>query len=221
MKSDAQLKYDIIEELGWDPSLNAAEVGVIVKNGIVTLTGYVGSYAEKVAVEHATQRVKGVMGVAQEIKVRLSSLDKREDADIATAARLALNWHALLSDTAVHIKVENGRIELSGEVEWDYLRKVAEKAVRHLRGVTGIANHIKVKSRISTEIIHKNVTHALARQAVEDARNLHVSVKGSCLTLEGQLHSLPESLAAQNVAWSTHGVTEVINKIKIIPAAST
>jgi osmotically-inducible protein OsmY len=110
MKSDAQLKYDIIEELGWDPSLNSAEVGVIVKNGIVTLTGYVGSYAEKVAVEHATQRVKGVMGVAQEIKVRLSSLDKREDADIATATRLALNWHALLSDTAVHIKVENGRI---------------------------------------------------------------------------------------------------------------
>jgi osmotically-inducible protein OsmY len=221
MKNDSQLKSDIIDELGWDPSVDATEVGVIVKDGIVTLTGHVGSYAEKIAVEHATQRVKGVMGVAQEIKVRLSSINKREDADIATAARNSLNWNALVPDTAVLIKVENGRIELSGELEWDYLRKAAEKAVRHLRGVTAVENHIKVKAKISTEIIQKNVIHALARQAVEDARNLHISVQGSCLMLEGKVHSLPESLAAQNVAWSTPGVTDVVNKIKIIPDART
>lgn len=217
MINDSQLKSDIIDELRWDPSADATEVGVIVKNGIVTLTGHVGSYAEKIAVEHSTQRVKGVMGIAQEIKVRLSSLNKREDADIAMAARNALNWNALLPDTAVQIKVENGRIDLRGEVEWDYLRKAAEKSVRHLRGVVAVVNHIKIKPKISTEILQKNVTHALARQAVEDARNLHIGVQGSCLTLEGKVHSLPESLAAQNVAWSTPGVTEVINKITVIP----
>jgi osmotically-inducible protein OsmY len=217
MKNDAQLRSDIIDELAWDPSIDATEVGVIVKNGIVTLTGHVGSYAEKIAVEHATQKIKGVMGVAQEIKVRLSSLDKKEDADIAVAARNALSWNALVPDTAVQIKVESGRIDLRGEVEWDYLRKAAEKSIRHLRGVVAVENHIKVKPKISTEILQKNVTHALARQAVEDARNLHISVQGSCLTLEGQVHSLPESLTAQNVAWSTPGVTEVINKITVIP----
>jgi osmotically-inducible protein OsmY len=217
MKNDSQIKIDIIDELEWDPSVDATEVGVIVKNGIVTLTGHVGSYAEKIAVEHATQRIKGVMGIAQEIEVRLPSANAREDGDIAVAARNALNWNALVPDTAVQIKVENGRIDLHGEVEWDYLRKAAEKSVRHLRGVVAVDNHIKVKPKISPIIIQKNVVHALARQAVEDARNLHVNVQGSCLVLEGTVHSLQESLTAQNVAWSTPGVTEVINKISVAP----
>jgi len=215
MKTDTQLRNDIQAELNWAPEVKSSDIGVIVKDGVVTLTGHLSSYAEKYAVERAVQRVYGVKALAVELTVKLPFDNQRTDADIALAAERALEWNALVPDGKIHPMVEKGWLSLTGEVEWDYQRSAAEVAVRDLMGVTGVSNLVKVKPRVSSADVEKKIHDALSRQADREARKLSIAVDGSHVTLRGTVHSWSERDAVQGAAWSTPGVTVVVNDLLV------
>ncbi|HEY9222883.1 MAG TPA: BON domain-containing protein [Variovorax sp.] len=215
MKSDTQIRDDVLAELRWDPAINETDVGVIVKDGNVTLTGHLSSYAEKYAAERAVQRVLGVKGVAVELDVRLPSNHQRTDAEIAAAVERAIEWHTLIPTEKVHPKVEKGWVTLSGEAEWDYQRRAAEGAVRNLLGVTGVTNLITLKPRVKADVVEGKIREALERQADREAKKIEVGVAGTSVTLSGKVHSLAERYAAQGAAWSAPGVTRVVNDILV------
>ncbi|MBK5206375.1 MAG: BON domain-containing protein [Polaromonas sp.] len=215
MKTDVQLQKDIIDELAWDPAINATDVGVIVKDGVVTLTGHLTNYAEKYAAERAARRVSGVKALAIDIEVRLSPSYKRSDADIAEAAQRALEWNIVVPDNCIQPMVENGWITLSGEVEWDYQRKAAERSVRDLLGVVGVTSLIEVKPRVSSSDIEKSIHDALMRQAEREAKRLQILVDGSRVTLRGKVHSWPELRAIEGAAWAAPGVSSIVNDLTV------
>lgn len=217
MKTDAQLKRDVESELDWDAAVNAANVGVAVKAGIVTLTGHLDTFAEKFAVERAVQRVAGVQAMALELDVKLAPDHVRSDTDIAAAAESALKWHALVPADRITVTVEKGWITLGGEVDWEYQRRHAESAVRPLTGVVGVSNGIALKPRVSPSHIADRIREALTRQAEREANKIDVSVSGSTVTLRGAVHSWTERAAAQGAAWSAPGITIVNNEIKVSP----
>lgn len=216
MKTDIQLQKDILDELAWDPAVNATDVGVIVKDGVVTLTGHLTNYAEKYAAERAAQRVSGIKALAVEIEVRLSPSYKRSDSDIAAVAQRALDDNVAVPPNCIQPKVENGWITLNGEVEWDYQRKAAERSVRDLFGVVGITNLVKIKSKVTPDYVEKNIHDALVRQAEQEAKQVQVKVEGSCVTLHGKVHSWSERRAVQGAAWSAPGVSTVVNELKVV-----
>lgn len=215
MKTDLQIKKDIQDELVWDPAVSSTDIGVIVKDGVVTLTGHLSSLAEKLAAERAAQRVAGVKAVAVEMDVRPLSSNARSDTDIAVAAKQALSWNVSVPEGHVQTKVEKGWLSLTGEVEWDYQRRAAERAVRDLLGVVGVTNLVKVKPRISPIDIQKSIEGALKRQAEREAQHMQVLVEGSRVTLRGKVHSWSERQAAQGAAWSAPGVSNVTNELAI------
>ena len=215
MKSDAQLKKDVQAELEWDAAINPTQVGVLVKDGVVTLTGHLDSYAEKYAAERAAQRVQGVKGVAVELDVRLGTSAKRTDAELAAAAESALKWHALVPEDRIKVMVEKGWVTLSGEVDWDYQRMHAVKAVRPLTGIIGVSNNISVKPQVTPANITQRIQGALERQADREAKNIEVMVSGSTVTLKGTVHSWAERAAAQGAAWSAPGITSVVNQLHV------
>jgi osmotically-inducible protein OsmY len=215
MKTDAQLKQDIIAELTWEPSVNASQIGVEVKNGTVTLAGHVDSYAEKCQAERAAQRVPGVKGLAVEIDVKLPGLSERTDADIARSAQNVLDWNSWLPKDSIHVKAEKGWITLSGEVEWDYQRRSAKNSVRSLLGVVGVSDEISVKPRVSMSAVKSEIEAALKRRAHSDAQHITVDVRGSDVTLSGTVHSWSERELAASSAWSTPGVRQVVDNITI------
>lgn len=216
MKSDTQLKKDVEAELEWDAVVNANNVGVAVKDGVVTLSGHLDSFAEKYAAERAVQRVLGVKGLAVEVDVRLGSTAKRTDADIAIAAESALRWHALVPEDRIKVMVEKGWVTLSGEVDWDYQRNHAMKAVRSLTGVLGVTNSLTVKAQVTPANIRQRIHDALERQADREAKNIEVTVSGHTATLKGQVHSWAERSAAQGAAWSAPGITSVVNELRVV-----
>lgn len=215
MRSDAQLRSDIVAELSWDPAITATDVGVIVKDGVVTLTGHPSSHAEKYAIERAAQRVKGVKALAIEMPVKLASDYERTDADIALAAERAIEWNVLVPDDKIHPMVENGWVTLNGEVEWDYQRRAAEFAVRDLLGVTGVSNRVVVKPKFTAADVEKKIREALERQADREAQQIRIEVNGAHVTLSGKVHSWAERKAAQGAAWSAPGVANVINNLLV------
>jgi osmotically-inducible protein OsmY len=215
MKTDTQLRNDIQAELAWAPEVKTSDVGVIVKEGVVTLTGHLASHAEKYAVERAVQRVHGVKALAIELTVKLPFDNQRTDADIAMAAERALEWNVLVPDDKIRPLVENGWITLAGEVEWDYQRSAAESAVRNLMGVTGVSNLVKVKPKVSPADVEKKIHDALSRQADREAHRLAITVDGSQVTLRGTVHSWTERDAVQGAAWATPGVTVVVNDLLV------
>jgi osmotically-inducible protein OsmY len=215
MKTDAVLKQDVEAELAWDAIVNASQVGVAVKNGVVTLSGHLDSYAEKYAAERAAQRVKGVKGVAVELDVRLGLGAKRTDADIAAAADSALRWHALVPEDRIKVTVEKGWLTLSGDVEWDFQRQSAFKAVRPLTGVVGVSNTIALKPTVTPANITQRIQCALERQAMREAKGIEVIVSGGTVTLKGTVHSWAERNAAQGAAWSAPGITSVVNQLHV------
>lgn len=215
MKSDAQLRSDIVAELTWDPAITATDVGVIVKDGVVTLTGHPSSHAEKYAIERAAQRVKGVKALAIEMPVKLASDYTRTDAEIAMAAERAIEWNVLVPDDKIHPMVENGWVTLNGEVEWDYQRRAAEAAVRDLLGVTGVTNRVVVKPKFTAADVEKTIREALERQADREAERIKIEVNGAHVTLSGKVHSWAERKAAQGAAWSAPGVANVINNLLV------
>lgn len=215
MKTDTQLRNDVEAELNWDPAVPAASVGVTAHDGVVTLTGHLDSYAQKQAAERAAQRVQGVKALAVDIAVRLPIDHQRTDADIAQAVQRALEWNAFIPQGQIHPLVESGWITLTGEVEWNYQREAAEKALRHLLGVKGVSNLVKIKPTLHPGDVEKQIHNALSRQAERQARHLAIHVSGSEVTLRGAVHSWAERKAAQGAAWATPGVSRVVNELQV------
>jgi osmotically-inducible protein OsmY len=215
MKTDAQLKQDVESELDWDPAINAAHVGVAVKDGVVTLTGHLETYGEKHAIERALQRVAGVRATAIELDVKLEPGHKRGDSDIAAAANSALRWNTLVPVDRVQLTVERGWVTLSGELDWDFQRLAAEKQVRNLIGVLGVVDRIKIKPRVAPKDVTQRIHDALSRQAAREAKGIDVTVAGTTATLRGNVHSWAERAAAQGAAWSAPGITSVVNELRV------
>ena len=216
MKTDAQLQTDVTDELAFDPAVRHTDVGVIVRDGVVTLTGSLPSLAEKHAAEDAARRVAGVRGLAVEIEVRLLPQDERPDAELAGAALHALEWSSQVPVDAVLATVERGHVTLTGEVAWSYQRVAAERAVRGLLGVRGVTNQVHVKPSVSAAKIEKGIHDALARHAERDAQRVQVLVQGSKVTLSGSVHSWSERDAACTAAWSSPGVAVVVDELSIV-----
>jgi osmotically-inducible protein OsmY len=215
MKTDAQLKQDVVAELTWEPSVNASQIGVEVKDGVVTLAGHVDSYTEKWHAERAAQRVSGVKALAVEMDVKLPGLSRRTDADIARSAQNALEWTSSLPNTMVKVKVENGWVTLSGTVEWEYQRQSAKSAVRYLLGVVGVSDDIAIKPKTSISAVKSQIEAALKRRARDDAQDIQVEVRDSDVTLSGTVHSWSERELAASSAWSAPGVRRVIDNLRI------
>jgi osmotically-inducible protein OsmY len=216
MKTDSQLQVDVTDELAFDPAIRHTDVGVIVRDGVVTLTGTLPSLAEKHAAEDAVRRVAGVKGLAVELEVRLTPEDERPDAELALAARRALEWNAEVPVDAVMATVEGGRVTLTGEVAWSYQRIAAERAVRGLFGVRGVTNQVHVKPSVTAQKIEQGIRDALARQGARDAEQVQVRVQGSKVTLSGSVHSWAERDAACGAAWSSRGVAVVVDDLSIV-----
>jgi osmotically-inducible protein OsmY len=215
MKTDTQLQSDVIAELSWEPSINSEEIGVEVKDGIVTLAGHVGTYAEKIGAERATMRVSGVRALAVEMDVRLAGASARTDAEIARSVDNVLQWTTYLPKDAVKIKVESGRLTLSGDVTWEYQRQAAVDAVRYVMGVKGVNDQILIRPRISAPAVKADIETALKRRAQKDANEISVSVHGTDVTLSGKVHSWSERELATHTAWSSPGVRSVVDNITL------
>lgn len=216
MKTDAQLKADITDELAWDPAINATNVGVMVKDGVVTLAGHLDSFSEKHAIERAVRRVSGVRGIALDLDVRLPASHQRTDSDIAQAATAALSLNSLVPAGKIKVEVEDGWVTLTGQVDWGYQFASAEQCVRPLAGVRGLSNNITVKPRVQSEDIARQISAALTRQAAREARHIGIEVEGSVVTLSGKVHSMAEHDAAVGVAFSTPGVSHVVDHLQVV-----
>jgi len=218
-KADRTLRDRVQAELDWDPSLDAGELGVSVKNHVVTLSGTVPNYAQKRAAERTVFKVAGVQGVANDIEVRLPASSRRTDAEIAESALNALRWNVQVPHEKVKVTVDNGHVVLEGSVDWNYQRERAERVVRYLRGVNGVSNRLSVKSRTTSSSVKKEIEKALQRRAEQDARSIDVAVDGSTVTLKGTTSTWMERQAAEDAAWSASGISNVINRIKVKPRA--
>lgn len=215
-KTDQQLQQDITAELKWEPSVHAARIGVEVKNGIVTLAGQVDSYSEKLNAEHAAQRVLGVKALATELKVQLNTaFSKRSDADIAGAVQNVLSWSTSLPADTVKVKVENGWVTLSGNLDWQYQRQAAKDSVRYLMGVTGVSDLLAIKPAVSATAVKSDIEAALKRTAAAEAQHISVAVRGSDVTLTGTVHNWAERETANNSAWGTPGVRMVHDEMTL------
>jgi osmotically-inducible protein OsmY len=214
--SDTSLRQDIIDELDFEPSVNAAHIGVAVDDGVVTLSGHVCSYAEKMAAERAARRVKGVHAIAQEIEVRYSSDKKTADDEIAGRALAILRWNTVIPPDSVQIRVQDGWVTLTGEVDWQFQRIAAESQIRRLSGVAGLMNSITIKPHAQTADIKTKIEEALKRSAEVEARNIRVSRIGDTrIALEGTVHDWQEREAVTNAAWSAPGVLSVEDRLTI------
>jgi len=212
--SDSILQQAVIDELAWEPSVNAAHIGVTAKDGIVTLSGDVSSYAEKWAAERAARRVYGVKGVAEEIKVRYS-FDKPDDTDIAQKALQVLSWDVEVPADKVTVKVEGGWVYLSGTVDWHFQSSAAEADVRKLNGVIGVINSIEIKPSVQASDVRAKLKAAFARNAEIEEKNITVKVDGGKVTLSGRVDTWGQDTLAVDTAWSAPGVTQVEDRLTV------
>ncbi len=215
MKTDAQIQKDVMEELKWQPFLNSSEIGVAVKNGIVTLSGQVDSYLKKTEAENAVKKVTGVKALAEDIQIGVAPFFKKTDTDIAEAVVNALKWHSGVRDEKIKIKVENGIVRLEGEVDWEFERSNAKSAIENLAGVNGVINLISIKARIVPSDISKRISAAFHRNATIDASNVTADISGSNVTLRGNVRSYNEKEDAESAAWNAPGVLSVKNELQI------
>jgi osmotically-inducible protein OsmY len=215
MKTDSQLQKDVGEELKWEPQVTASQIGVQVKDGVVTLSGEVSSFAEKWNAERAAQRVSGVNALAVDLTVKISGLGARTDADIARSAENVLEWSTSVPDGAIKVMVEKGYITLTGDVDWQYQRLAAASSIRFLSGVTGVSDQIAIKPALKVSAVKSDIDNALKRAAIADAKKIHVEIHGADVTLTGKVQNWAERDTATTSAWGTPGVRSVIDKMTI------
>ncbi|MEF9674144.1 BON domain-containing protein [Pseudomonas sp. MWU13-2100] len=213
--SDLSLRNTILEALEFQPEIDAANIGVAVENGVVTLSGHVKSYAQKVSAEQAVKSVKGVRALAEEIQVRLAKGAGMDDDTIATRALHIISWSSDIADDAVKVIVQKGWITLEGEVDWQYQKETAERAVRKLSGVLGVNNQITLRARVDVVDIQQRIEDALKRNAEIDAKGIHVKVDGDVVKLEGKVNLWRERQLAARAAWSVPGVRKVQDHLLI------
>jgi osmotically-inducible protein OsmY len=218
MRSDSEIERDVKEELKWEPGLpDAADIAVSVKDGVVTLAGFVKSYTDKYEAEAAAKRVVGVKGVANDIEVRMPSVDERPDPEIARDAVAAIKTQLPISSEHIKVVVKNGWVNLEGQVEWEYQRRTAEQAVRRIKGIKGVTNLIQLRPRAEPSEIKRKIEEAFKRNAEVDANRIIVETNGSEVVLKGTVRSWIERQEAERIAWSAPGVTKVEDRIIVSP----
>ncbi len=214
--NDASLRQDIIDELDFEPSINAANVGVSVSDGVVTLSGHVATYAEKVRIEEVVWHVRGVKAIAEEIDVRPVGTHRTSDDEIAKRALNQIRWSTVVPEDSLHVKVHNGWITLSGNVDWQYQKKAAYEAVCSLAGVRGVSNLVEITPAASVDDIRKHIEAALARNAAVEAQGIEVDVDDDGLvTLKGRIKAWPERSIIERAAWAVPGVTSVDDRLTL------
>lgn len=216
MKKDIEIQEDVISQLKWEPFLKASDIGVVVKNGIVTLSGTVANYSQKLAAERAAKKVTGVRGIAEDIQIGVSPVFRKNDTEIAESVLNALKWHSAVPEEKVKVKVEDGIVTLEGEVEWEYQRSSAKDAVDHLLGVRNVVNNISVKPKVSVADIKNKISAAFHRTATIDADRISVEVIGNKVILEGKVRSYAEKEDAMDAAWAAPGITTVENNLELV-----
>jgi len=218
VRTDSEIQQDVVDELKWEPSLRDDDIAVAVRDGVVTLAGFVDSYADKWKAERVAGRVKGVKAVANDLEVKLPSSSQRPDPDIARAAVDALTWNISVPHDRIKVKVENGWVTLEGDVDWHFQREAAERAVRYLTGVKGVSNLITVRARATPSDVKAKIKDALQRGAQFDADRITVEVDGGKVILRGTVRSYAESRDAERAAYNAPGVTTVENKLTVDPS---
>lgn len=213
--NDKVLRQSIVDALDFEPSIDAARIGVIVENGIVTLGGHVGSYAEKVIAEAVVRRVKGVRAIAEEIEVRYPQHKKTADDQIAARAIAVISWDAMVPEGVVKVKVEKGWVTLEGTVDWQFQREAANRAVRKLNGIVGVINKIEVKPRVAIPDVKAKILAALKRDAEFEADAIKVDVVGDKVILDGKIKAWHERQVAERAAWSAAGVCSVEDNLHV------
>jgi osmotically-inducible protein OsmY len=217
MKSDNEIERDVRDELKWDPDIDASDIAVSVKDGIVTLAGFTKSYTDRLEAEIAAKRVTGVRAVANDIEVRLPAIDQRPDPDIARDAVAALKAELPISYDRIKVVLKDGWVTLEGGVEWQYQKTTAENAVRRVKGVKGVTNVITVKPKVQSTELQRKILDAFRRNAEVDANRITVEANGSEVVLKGTVRSWIEREEAERVAWSAPGVTRVEDRIVVSP----
>jgi osmotically-inducible protein OsmY len=217
MKSDSEIERDVKDELSWNPDLDATDIAVSVKKGVVTLTGFVKSYTDKFEAEAAAKRVSGVVAVANDIEVRMPSVDERPDPEIARDAVAAIKSQLPISSERIKVVVKGGWVTLEGQVEWQYQKNTAENAVRRIKGVKGVSNLIVLKPRAQPSELKNKILEAFRRNAEIDANRIQIEANGSEVILKGTVRSWVEREEAERIAWSAPGITKVEDRIVVAP----
>ncbi len=215
MRTDLKIKEDVLDELAWQPKIDETQIGVIVNDGIVTLTGTVDSYSKKIAAEKAAKGVYGVKAVAEDIQVKFSSNREKSDTDIAKAVVDVLKWNTSVHDEDIKVKIEDAWVYLSGEVKWSYQKNTAKRIVEELTGVKGVINRITLKQTVKPFEIKNRITKAFERSAELEAKTIEVKVDGHTVTLNGTVHSITEKEEALRAAFFAPGVTKVENNLEV------
>ncbi len=209
MKSDSDLQRDVVEELKWDPKIDHSQIGVTAKSGVVTLTGFVRDYTQKVAAEKAARRVMGVKAIAEEIEVRFLGDSQTSDAQLAQRILDLFSWSVSIPHDKLSLKVEKGWATLSGQVEWYYQKEAAENTAGRITGIKGVTNLIAVHTQASAFDVRERIMAAFKRSSALDANAIHVTVEGDTVKLSGRVHGWNQRRSAENAAWSSPGVTKV------------
>ncbi len=216
MKSDKELQDDVLAELNWEPGVNAAQIGVSAKAGVITLNGHVENYTEKSTAEAAAWRVKGVKGIAEEIKVHLPDWIKRTDEEIAEAALSRISWDVAIPPDVASVRVQDGWVTLTGEVDWHYQKLAAESDIRGLFGVVGVSNQMTLKPKVNTKDLSNEIRTALHRSWFFDPDTITVDAEGSTVKLAGTASSWHDKEVAGKTAWASKGATSVENNITVV-----
>jgi osmotically-inducible protein OsmY len=215
MRTDVEIKEDVLDELAWQPNIDETEIGVIVEDGVVTLSGVVNSYSKKLAAEKAVKGVMGVKALAGDIEVKFGNAYKKTDKEIAKAVVDALEWSSSIPEKDISVKVEDGWVYLSGEVKWNYQKNAAKRAVESLLGVKSVLNNISIKQEVKPFEVKDKIKKAFERSAEIDANNIIVVTDGHKVTLRGKVHSIKEKEDAESAAYNAPGVFDVKNELKV------